>query len=86
MTRKLKLCRLYVSYSQRLVMSNVTRFIDVYIYQIHAPSHPFIFLGAFVTMRKVNNSLVMSVCPSSFRPSLWDTWPPTERIFMKFKI
>jgi len=41
----------------------------------------FIFLGAFVKLRKATISLVRSVCPSE-----WNNSAPIRRIFMKYDI
>jgi len=43
------------------------------------------FLDAFAKLPKAAISYVISVCPSH-RPSAWNNWDPTGRIFLKFNI
>jgi hypothetical protein len=43
------------------------------------------FLGAFPKLPKAAIGYVISVCPSH-RPSAWNNWAPTGRIFMKLNV
>jgi len=49
------------------------------------PVHVGTVLGAFAKLRRTTVSFVMSV-RMSFRPSLWNTSAPTERILLKSHI